>query len=388
MDFETIKAREQAYLLPTYSRVDVALTEGKNAVAWDINGKEYIDFAAGIGVNSLGYCDEKWTAAVREQAGKLQHMSNYYYSPLNIALAEKLAAASGMCRSFFNNSGAEANECAVKIARKYGEKKGACQIVTLQNSFHGRTLTTLAATGQEAFHRDFLPLTQGFVYAEPNDIGDMEQKLDGSVCAVMIELIQGEGGVVPLEKDYVQALRRLCDERDVLLMVDEVQTGIGRTGRFFAYQDFDIQPDVVTAAKGLGGGLPIGACLVNEKLRDIFAPGMNGSTFGGNPVVCAGALEVVDRIANPDFLRELREKSAYLIQKLEQLPGVDFVRGRGLMLGIRLAEKNAKQVLSACAGAGLLVLTAKDFIRFLPPLTITREELDKGLAIFESVLSA
>lgn len=311
MSFEAIKKQEQEYILHSYGRVDVALSHGKNAEAWDVEGKHYYDFTSGIGVNALGYCDEGWVKAVTEQAGKIQHMSNYYYCDKNTQLAELLAKNSGLCRSFFCNSGAEANECAIKIARKYGEKKHAYKIVTLENSFHGRTLTTLAATGQDGFHRLFTPLTEGFVYAKGNDVEDLKAKLsDPEVCAVLLESVQGEGGVVPMEEDYLKAVRALCTERDVLMMLDEVQTGIGRTGYFFSYQRAGILPDVVTAAKGLGGGLPIGVCIAGEKVKDSFAPGMNGSTFGANPVVCAGAVEVVSRVSKPEFLKEVQEKGS------------------------------------------------------------------------------
>nr|WP_290462229.1 aspartate aminotransferase family protein [Acutalibacter muris] len=366
--------------------MDAALVKGRNATAWDVEGREYIDFTSGIGVNSLGYSDPDWTAAVSKQAGEIQHLCNYYYSPQNTALAQELCTAAGMAQAFFCNSGAEANECAIKIARKYGEKRGAYKIATLENSFHGRTLTTLAATGQEGFHKDFLPLTEGFLYAKAGDIKAMDALLEGSVCAVMIETVQGEGGVVPMDPDFLKALRALCDKRDVLLVIDEVQTGVGRTGHFYSYQGYGVQPDVVTSAKGLAGGLPIGICLVTEKLRDILKPGQQGSTFGGNPVVCAGAREVVRRVSSPEFLQTVREKGEYISKRLEKLFQVEFVRGRGLMLGIKLKSGDAHDVLVKCARQGLLVLTAKELVRFLPPLTITMEEIDKGLLIFEKVL--
>ncbi len=386
MNFQEIKEQEQRYILHTYGRVDVALVKGKNARAWDMEGKEYLDFTSGIGVNALGYSDPLWMAAVAKQAGEIQHLCNYYYSPQNTALAQELCEAAGMAQAFFCNSGAEANECAVKVARKYGEKRNARNIVTLWNSFHGRTLTTLAATGQDGFHRDFLPLTEGFLYAEAGDISGVEKLLDGSVCAVLIETVQGEGGVIPLEEDFVQALSALCREKDVLLMVDEVQTGIGRTGAFYSYQNYGIEPDAVTTAKGLGGGLPIGACLVSERLRNILKPGQQGSTFGGNPVVCAGAREVVRRVSAPAFLQGVREKGAYLWERLLSMPQVELVRGKGLMLGVKLKQGDAHDVLVRCAEQGLLILTAKELVRFLPPLTITREEMDEGLGIFEQVL--
>ena len=386
MTFQEIKDQDQSYILHTYGRVDASLVKGRNARAWDTEGKEYIDFTSGIGVNALGYSDPAWASAVAAQAAEIQHLCNYYYSPQNTSLAEELCKASGMAKAFFCNSGAEANECAVKVARKYGEKRGAYQIVTLNNSFHGRTLTTLAATGQAAFHQDFLPLTEGFVYAEGNDLSSVEALLDGTVCAVLIETVQGEGGVIPMEEAFVQGLRKLCTEQDVLLMIDEVQTGVGRTGSFYSYQGYGVEPDVATTAKGLAGGLPIGACLVNEKLKDILQPGMQGSTFGGNPVVCAGAREVVRRVKDPAFLREVQEKGAYLKERLEEMPQVEYVRGKGLMLGVKLKTGDAHDVLVRCAEEGLLVLTAKELVRFLPPLTITKEEIDKGLAVFEKVL--
>ena len=386
MTFEQIKTQDKAYILPTYGRVDVALVKGKNARAWDAEGKEYIDFTSGIGVNALGYSDPQWAAAVGEQAGKIQHLCNYYYSPENTALAESLCQAAGMGKAFFCNSGAEANECAVKVARKYGEKRGAAKIVTLENSFHGRTLTTLAATGQAGFHKQFLPLTEGFLYAKAGDLPAIEKLLDGSVCAVMLEMVQGEGGVIPMEESFVKGLEKLCRERDVLLLIDEVQTGVGRTGTFYAYQGYGVEPDVVTTAKGLAGGLPMGACLVSKALGDILQPGENGSTFGGNPVACAGARVVVDRVSDPAFLKSVTEKGAYLKAKLEALPQVEYVRGKGLMLGAKLKNKDAHDVLVQCAKAGLLILTAKELVRFLPPLTIEKEDIDQGLAIFQKVL--
>ncbi len=388
MNFQEIKEQDSTYILHTYGRVDAALVKGKNARAWDVDGKEYIDFTSGIGVNALGYSDPLWVAAVAKQAGEIQHLCNYYYSPQNTALAQELAAASGMAQAFFCNSGAEANECAVKIARKYGEKRNAYQIITLQNSFHGRTLTTLAATGQEGFHKDFLPLTEGFLYAEANDLSGVEKLLDASVCAVLLETVQGEGGVIPLEEEFVQGLAALCGEKDVLLMIDEVQTGVGRTGSFYSFQGYGVKPDVVTTAKGLAGGLPIGACLVSEKLRDILKPGQQGSTFGGNPVVCAGAREVVRRVSDPAFLRKVTEKGSYLREKLSTLPQVELVRGKGLMLGVKLKDIDAHEVLVKCAEQGLLILTAKELVRFLPPLTITKEEMDAGLEIFAAVLQS
>ena len=386
MTFEQVKSQDQAYILPTYGRVDAVLVKGRNARAWDVDGKEYIDFTAGIGVNALGYSDPEWVQAVADQAGKIQHLCNYYYSPENTALAQELSQASGMAKAFFCNSGAEANECAVKIARKYGEKRGAYKIVTLNNSFHGRTLTTLAATGQEGFHKDFLPLTEGFLYAEAGDLEGIRALLDGSVCAVMLEMVQGEGGVIPMDEGFVKGLAQLCGEKDVLLLIDEVQTGIGRTGSFYAYQGYGVKPDVVTTATGLAGGLPMGACLVSERLGDILKPGMQGSTFGGNPVASAGARVVVRRVSDPACLQSVAEKGACFRKKLEAMPQVEYVRGRGLMIGVKLKEKDAHEVLVQCAKQGLLILTAKELVRFLPPLTIPQEDIDQGLAIFRKVL--
>ncbi|MGI6255279.1 MAG: aspartate aminotransferase family protein [Acutalibacter sp.] len=386
MTFEEIKDQDQSYILPTYGRVNAALVKGENARTWDVEGKEYIDFTAGIGVNALGYSDPEWVEAVSGQAGKIQHMCNYYYSPENTALAQELSRASGMAKAFFCNSGAEANECAIKVARKYGEKRGAYKIVTLVNSFHGRTLTTLAATGQDGFHQLFTPLTEGFEYAQAGDLSSVEKLLDGSVCGVLIEMVQGEGGVIPMEESFVKGLSQLCKEKDVLLLVDEVQTGVGRTGTFYAYQGYGIQPDVITTAKAIAGGLPMGACLVSKELGDILTAGMNGSTFGGNPVACAGARVVVRRVSDPAFLQSVQEKGAYLKEKLEALPQVEYVRGRGMMIGVKVKGKDAHDVLVECAKQGLLILTAKDLVRFLPPLTITQKDMDDGLAIFQKVL--
>ena len=386
MTFQEIKEQDSRYILHTYGRVDAALVKGQNARAWDEAGKEYIDFTSGIGVNALGYADPQWAKAVAGQAGAIQHLCNYYYSPQNTGLAQELCQAAGMAQAFFCNSGAEANECAFKVARKYGEKRGASTILTLTDSFHGRTLATLAATGQEAFHKDFQPLNPGFAYAQANDLEAVRKKLDGSVCAVLLETVQGEGGVVPMEEGFLHAVQALCQEKDVLFMLDEVQAGVGRTGYFYSCQQWGLSPDVITTAKGLGGGLPIGACLVAERLRDILKPGQQGSTFGGNPVVCAGAREVVRRVSQPEFLQQVREKGAYLTEKLSALPQVEAVRGRGLMLGVKLKKGDAHDVLVKCAEKGLLILTAKALVRFLPPLTITKEDIDAGLGIFAQVL--
>ncbi len=357
------------------------------APAVDADGKVYIDFTSGIGVNCLGYSDVGWVKAVSEQAAKIQHISNYYYNEQNTALAEALSKATGMAKSFFCNSGLEANETAIKIARKFGEKRGAYKIITLENSFHGRSFATLAATGQDSFHKDFLPLLDGFLYAEANNLDSVEAQIDDEVCAVMLEMVQGEGGVIPMEESFVQKLAKLCAEKMILIMVDEVQTGVGRTGSFMAYQGYGIKPDVITLAKGIANGLPMGVCMVSEELKDILQPGMQGSTFGGNPVACAGALEVLRRVNDEMFLREIEGKAAYFRHELDKLPQVALVRGKGLMLGIAVKGKTAKDIMLDCAEAGLLVLTAKDLVRFLPPLTITKEEIDRGLEIFKKVLA-
>ncbi len=393
MNFEQVKQQEQANMMHTYGRFPVALVKGKGVTAWDTEGKDYIDFTSGIGVNALGWCDEGWVQAVSRQAGELQHISNLYYNPVQTQLAEALCKASGLSKVFFGNSGAEANECTIKLARKWGMEQSPekNRVVTLQNSFHGRTVTTLAATGQDEFHQWFFPFTEGFDYAPANDLAAVEKAITEKTCAVMVELIQGEGGMFLLEKDFVQGLRKLCDEKNVLLLVDEVQTGIGRTGAFYCYQNFDILPDVVSSAKGLGGGLPIGACLCGEKLQNVMTGGMHGSTFGGNPIVCAGALEVLSRVNTPEFLAEVNEKGEYFREKLAELPNIENVRGMGLMIGADVAKdcgKTAGNVASACIDAGLLILTAHSALRFLPPLTITKEEIDEGLARLKTVLEA
>jgi acetylornithine/N-succinyldiaminopimelate aminotransferase len=375
--------------MPSYSRNELVLAQGKGATVKDLDGKEYIDFGSGIGVNSLGFCDEKWLAAVTAQAGLLQHCSNLYYSVPQSLLAQKLSELTGYEKAFFANSGAEANECAIKLARKYSfDKYGGTRnkIITLKNSFHGRTVTTITATGQEAFHNYFFPFTPGFVYADPEDISDLKAKLDEDVCAVMFEFIQGEGGVVPLDVDYVEELFALCGERDILTIADEVQSGIGRTGTVLASELFGVKPDITTVAKGLGGGLPIGACLAGEELAQVLSSGMHGSTFGGNPVACAGALAVLDRLGNEAFLYEVTHKGDILAEALEDLDGIAAVTGAGLMLGAELETAQAKDIAAAALKEGLIVLTAKDKLRFLPPLVITEEELKKGIAILTKVL--
>lgn len=389
MTLDEIQKQHDAALMPTYGRFPVALASGHGATAIDVEGRAYIDFGSGIGVNALGYCDEGWVRAVQEQAAALQHISNLYYSPVQVQFAAELCAATGMGRVFLCNSGAEANECAIKLARKYSFDKygkGRSTIVGLENSFHGRTLTTLSATGQDVFHQYFFPFTEGFSFAKAGDLDSLKDKLDGSVCAVLLECVQGEGGVVALDKAYVQAVQALCRERDVLLLVDEVQTGAGRTGTFLACEQLGLQPDVVTMAKGLGGGLPIGACLCTQALGGVMSAGMHGSTFGGNPVACAAGRYMLSRLTQPAFLEEVARKGAAIRQRLAAMPHVREVRGMGMMIGVVLDAGTARAVAEDCLQSGLLILTAKTLLRLLPPLNITREELDKGLSILESVL--
>ncbi len=391
MNFEDIKNDEQQYMMHAYGRFQTALVSGKGATAKDVDGKEYIDFTSGIGVNCFGYCDDGWTKAVCEQAKTLQHISNLYYSPLQTEVSKKLCELSGMDKVFLCNSGAEANEGAIKIARKYSFDKygsGRQKIITLVNSFHGRTVTTLAATGQDVFHNFFFPFTEGFDYAEANNIDDLKAKLTEDVCAVFVELIQGEGGVMPLDKEYVKAAYELCKAHDILFMVDEVQTGISRTGHFFCYQGYGIKPDVVTAAKGLGGGLPIGAVLADEKVSEVFVPGTHGTTFGGNPVACAAAKEVLSRVAEPEFLKEVNKKGDYIRSELMKIGNVKEVRGQGMMIGIVTEKDNAKEIAAKCLENGLLILTAKTLLRMLPPLTISYDEINKGLAILKNTMEA
>ncbi|MGN1457284.1 MAG: aspartate aminotransferase family protein [Acutalibacteraceae bacterium] len=391
MTFEEIKNDEQQYMMHTYGRFDAAIVSGKGAVAKDVNGKEYIDFTSGIGVNCLGYCDDGWVKAVSTQAATIQHISNLYYTPLQTEVSKKLCELTGFDKVFLCNSGAEANECAIKIARKYSFDKygkGRQKIVTLVNSFHGRTVTTLAATGQDVFHNYFFPFTEGFDYAEANNIDDLKAHIKDDVCAVFIELIQGEGGVMPLTQEFVDAVAEICKEKDILLMIDEVQTGMSRTGAVYCYQNYGIQPDVITSAKGLGGGVPVGACLCDKKLADVMSAGSHGTTFGGNPIACAAAKEVLSRVTTPEFLAEVREKGEYIRKELEKIGNVKEIRGMGMMIGIVTEKDNAKEIAKKCVENGLLILTAKNLLRLLPPLTITYEEIDRGLAVLKKVMEA
>lgn len=383
------KELDNEYIAHSYGRFDVCLTKGKGSTLYDESGKKYIDFGSGIGVSAFGICDDEWVNAVSEQLNKVQHTSNLYYTEPCAVLAKMLCEKTGMKRVFFANSGAEANEGAIKFARKYSfDKYGKDRnrIITLNNSFHGRTVTTLSATGQEVFHNYFFPFTQGFDYVDANDIQQLKNAVTDKTCAVLFEVIQGEGGVNILDKDYVQQLVKFCNEKDVLVIVDEVQTGIGRTGKLFAYENFGIKPDLVTMAKGLGGGLPIGVCMCGDKLKDVMSPSTHGTTFGANPVVCAGANYVLDTVANADFLEEVNKKGKYLETKLRKIDGVKNVRRMGLMVGIELENDDAHQIAAKCVENGLLIITAKDLLRMLPPLVINYDELDEAVNIIEKTL--
>ncbi len=379
-----------SYVMGTYGRYPLVMEKGENCRCVDENGNHYVDFGSGIGTNSLGYCDSDWVEAVCNQVQNLQHTSNYYYTKVQADFAAKLCSATGYAKVFFGNSGAEANECAIKIARKYsfdkyGENRN--KIITLCNSFHGRTMCTLSATGQDVFHNYFFPFMQGFDYAQANNIDDLEAKLDGSVCAVMIEFVQGEGGVNVLDEDFVRDLFELCKSKDILVIADEVQTGIGRTGKLLAAQNYNVRADITTLAKGLAGGLPIGACLVKDKCAEVLTKGMHGSTFGGNPVCCAGGNAVLNKVCDANFLDEVVRKGRYIRARLEALDEVVSVSGMGLMIGVTLKTKNAADVAKLCLENGLLVLTAKEKLRFLPPLTISQHEIEAGMEILEKLLS-
>lgn len=375
------------FVASTYARFPVALVSGKGATYYSDNGKAYIDMGSGIGVTAFGACDDEWKNAVINQLNKLSHTSNLYYTEPCVTLAKILAEKTGLKKTFFSNSGAEANECAIKVARKYYEDKYKKQgyIITLKNSFHGRTLATLSATGQDKFHELFNPLVDNFLHADANDISQIESLIKSyPVCAVMIEIVQGEGGVNALDKTYVQSVASICNKNDILLIVDEVQTGNGRTGEVYAYQGFNIMPDVVTTAKGLGGGLPIGACMMGEKVESVLTFGSHGSTFGGNPVACAGAVSILSRLT-PEFLCEVKKKGEYIVNELKDLEGVESVTGLGLMLGIK-TKKPVKDVVNYCIENGVLPLTAKDKLRLLPPLNISFEELEKAIKVIKEAI--
>ena len=379
------KQIDLAYIANTYGRFDVALQQGRGATYTDEDGKKYIDFGSGIAVNTFGACDPGWTAAVTAQINQMGHVSNLYYTSPQAQLAQMLCEKTCMKKVFFGNSGAEANECAIKIARKYGEATGRSTIVTLKSSFHGRTIATLAATGQDKFHEHFGPFPQGFQYITPGDEAELAAALtSGQVCGLLMEVVQGEGGVNVLDKSYVQLAEKLCRENDVLFMIDEVQTGNGRTGKLYGYMHYGVQPDVFTTAKGLAGGLPMGACLMGEKAEQVLAKGDHGSTFGGNPICAAGAVNVLSRLTD-NLLADVAAKGEYIRKELQDYPGVKSITGLGLMLGIA-TEKNNAEIAADCLRDGLLVLTAKDKVRLLPPLNISFDELKQGIAILKKNL--
>ena len=380
---QDLQTRDRAYVANTYNRFPIEILTGKGSIVTDTQGKHYIDMGSGIGVTSFGIADPEWISAVSEQLSRVQHMSNLYYTEPCAALAEELCTRTGMKKVFFSNSGAESNECAIKVARKYAaEKKGSdCfYILTLENSFHGRTLTTLAATGQDKFHQLFQPLTPGFLHTPANDFEALKAMTEQyPVAGILLECVQGEGGVIPLEPEFLQKTAALAKEKDILLMVDEVQTGNGRTGSLYAYMQFGIAPDVVSTAKGLGGGLPIGATLLGEKVESVLGFGDHGSTFGGNPIACAGALSILRRIDDA-FLDEVKEKSAYVFSALSGADGVESVSGLGLMIGIK-TRKPAADVIRLCMEKGVLCLSAKDKVRLLPALNIPFDTLKQAVSI-------
>jgi len=383
------KQKDKQYIANTYNRFDRVLVSGSGATCLDDEGAVLIDFGSGIGVNSLGFAHTKWADAVAFQAKTLQHVSNLYFTKPCVDVAEILINNTGFEKVFFANSGAEAVECCIKTARKYSfDKYGLNRhnIITLCGSFHGRTMSALTATGQDTFHEFFFPFDSGFRYAEPNDFADMQRLVDDSVCAIMIEVVQGEGGVNCLDTKYVECLAKLCEDKDILLIVDEVQTGIGRTGKLLASGHYNIKPDLISLAKGLGGGLPIGVCLLGTKVANVLGYGNHGTTYGGNPIVCAGSLVVLDEILNGGVLAGVKARNEYIMKVLAECDQVESVSGLGLMLGISLKNKNAIDVLKQCLDNGLMVLTAKQKIRLLPPLNISMAELEDGMAILKKVL--
>ena len=387
---KSIKDIDKNYIMNTYNRYDLELVEGMGVNAYDLDGKEYIDLSAGIGVNSLGFCEMGWVASVTQQLCKLNHVSNLFYSQPDALLAKSLCERTGYDKVFFANSGAEANEGAIKLARKYSFDKygeGRTKIITLVNSFHGRTMATLTATGQDVFHNYFFPFLGDFEYVAAGNVDAVKEMVGkGDVCAVMVELVQGEGGVVPLDKNFVKSVRKVCDDNDVLMIIDEVQTGVGRTGKFLAQEHFGVKADIITLAKGLGGGLPIGAVLAGEKCSSTLGFGAHGSTFGGNPIVCAGANYVLARL-DKDFLYEAEQKGEYFQEKLAEIDGIEDVSGLGLMIGFKVEGKTSADFVKEGIKRGLIMLTAKQKVRLLPPLTITYDEIDKALAIIKSMVA-
>ena len=402
MSLEQQQELESQYVMHTFARKPVELVSGKGMEVEDAEGNTYLDFIAGIGVCSLGHCHPVITKALQDQSQHLIHVSNYYYIEGRGELSRKISgllnggnpASPEPWQTFYANSGAEANECAIKLARKYsfdkyGKDAERNIIITLVNSFHGRTLCTLSATGQEVFHNYFFPFVGGFENVIANDIDDLMDKLnklDNKVCAVMFEFVQGEGGVIPLQQSFVNTIMLECAKRDILTIADEVQTGVGRTGRLLTSEIYNVKPDITTLAKGLAGGVPIGVCLANKKCSEVLGKGTHGSTFGGNPISCAGGNAVLDKVTKPEFLEEVRKKGEYFRVKLAEIDEVEGVDGLGLMIGVRLKTKKAADVLNKCFENGLLILTAKDKLRFLPPLNISYEQIDKGLAILKKVL--
>lgn len=382
------KELDNKYIAHSYGRFDVCLTNGKGSTIYDEDGKKYIDFGSGIGVTAFGICDDAWVEAVSSQLGKVQHTSNLYYTEPCTKLAQMLIEKSGMQNVFFGNSGAEANEGAIKFARKYSYDKygeGRATIITLKDSFHGRTITTLAATGQDEFHTTFMPFTEGFKYCTANDIDELNAMITDDVCAIMFECIQGEGGVNDLTEEFVSEISKIANEKDILMIVDEVQTGNGRTGKYFAFEHFGIKPDIVSTAKGLAGGLPMGAVIFGEKLKDTVTPSSHGSTFGGNPIAAAGAISIVKRI-DDSFLNDVNEKSKYITNYISKINNVTGISGKGLMLGIS-TTKNAGDIAKECLANGLLVLTAhKNKVRLLPALNISYDEINEGLKILKEVI--
>ena len=378
---------DKQYVANTYNRFQIELVKGKGSHIVDINGKEYIDMGTGIGVTAFGFADDEWAAAVSKQAATLQHTSNLYYTEPCAKLAKALCEKTGLKKVFFSNSGAEANECAIKVARKWAaENKGddCYTIVTLENSFHGRTITTLAATGQEHYHEHFKPLTNGFIHTPANDIETLKNTVkSNNIAAVMIECVQGEGGVIALDADFVKAVGILAKEYNFLVIIDEVQTGNGRTGKLYAYMNYDISPDIVTTAKGLGGGLPIGAAMLGERVESVLGFGDHGSTYGGNPVCCAGALTVINRLTD-ELLNEVKAKSRYIFNELNDADGIEYVSGMGLMIGIK-TTKPAVEVVKSAMEKGVLCLTAKDKVRLLPALNIPFDDLKNAIDIIKEV---
>ncbi|MBO5927423.1 MAG: acetylornithine/succinylornithine family transaminase [Clostridia bacterium] len=380
--------KDKQYIMNTYGRFPLNIVKGKGSFCYDEKGKKYIDLGTGIAVNTFGFCDKKWVKAVKKQVNLFQHTSNLYYQKPCVDLAENLCLKTGAKKVFFSNSGAEANECAIKIARKYAElKKGKeyYNILTLKNSFHGRTITTLSATGQEVFHKDFTPLTQGFIHTEANDIEMAKSLLESNkIAGVLVEVVQGEGGVMPLKKEFVQFLREYTKKNDILFMIDEVQTGNGRTGELYGYMNYGITPDLFSTAKGLAGGLPLGATVVFDKAENVLGAGMHGSTFGGNPVCASAALSILNRLT-PQLFDQVKQKSQYVISRLEKCKGVKNVSGLGFMLGIE-TEKDAKSIALKCIERGVLVLTAKNKVRLLPPLNVSFKTLEKAIDILIDVI--